>query len=115
MLYYGDMNRELQPRKTHIYGTRKSPKTAKQMERHLKGVANHRRIDIILLVAKEEGITVEGLAEALNCNYTTLSIHVAKLVQAGLIDKKYQGRNVAHSLTPYGKTFVSFLTTFQHY
>jgi predicted transcriptional regulator len=91
------------------------PKTSKQMERHLKGIANHRRIDILLLVSKSRGITVEGIAEALNCNYTTLSIHTSKLVQAGLIEKKYKGRSVCNNLTPYGIKFVAFLTSLQHY
>ena len=84
------------------------------MERHLKGIANHRRIEILLLVAKREGISVEEIAEALDCNFKTLSIHIFKLVHAGLVDKKYKGRNVVHRLTPYGKVFVSFLTTFAH-
>ena len=92
----------------------KIPKTAKQMEWHFKGVANHRRIEILLLVASEEGITVEGVAERLQCNFKTISEHIRRLVQSGLMDKKYKGRTVAHSLSPYGKTFVSFLTTFQH-
>jgi len=99
--------------KTH-FAKAKPLKTAKQMERHLKGVANHRRIDVMLLVNKESGITVEDLAARLNCNYNTLSIHIAKLVSAGLLEKKYKGRRVGHSLTPYGKTFVSFLISFQH-
>ena len=30
------------------------------------------------------------------------------------IDKKYRGRNVGHSLSPYGKIFKTFLTTFSH-
>jgi len=92
----------------------KAPKTAKQMERHLKGIANHRRIDVLLLVAREPGIDVETIAEKLSCNYNTLSIHVAKLAQAGLLDKKYKGRRVGHFLTPYGRTFVVFLNLFRH-
>ncbi|HEY4515373.1 MAG TPA: winged helix-turn-helix domain-containing protein [Candidatus Paceibacterota bacterium] len=101
-------------RKRKLASTGKQLKTAKQMERHLKGIANHRRIDVILLVAKEPGITVEGIAENLDCNYNTLSIHIAKLKQAGLLDKKYKGRNVGHTLTPYGGIFVTFLKSFQH-
>ncbi len=83
------------------------------MERHLKGIANHWRISILLLLSEEPGTTTDGIAEALGGNYNTLSIHTHKLVYAGLVDKHYKGRNVAHSLTPYGKAFVSFLTTFQ--
>ena len=90
------------------------PKTAKQMERHVKGIANHRRIDILFLIANEEGMSVEEISERLQCNFKTISEHTRRLVHAGLIDKKYKGRTVLQSLSPYGKIFVSFLTTFQH-
>jgi len=92
----------------------KKSKTAKQMERHFKGVANHRRIDILLLIAEQEGITVEGIAESLQCNFKTISEHTRRLVQAGLVNKKYNGRTVAHSLSPYGNTFCKFILTFLH-
>jgi len=83
-------------------------KTPKQLERHLKGVANHRRIEILLLVAERKGITLDGIAGNLNCNFKTISGHTQKLVQAGLIEKKYLGQSVLHSLSPYGKTFYNF-------
>ena len=92
----------------------KKLKTAKQIERHVKGVANHRRIEIIFLIAEQNGITVEGISRALECNFKTISEHTRRLVQAGLVDKKYDGRQVKHVLSPYGRTFASFLRTFQH-
>jgi len=87
-------------------------KTAKQLERHFKGVANHRRIEILLLIAKNEGVPLEGIAEILNCNIKTISEHTRRLVQAGLVNKKYQGRLVTHFLSPYGKKFLRFIETF---
>lgn len=89
-------------------------KTSKQMERHLKGVANHRRIDILLLVAQNDGLTVEEIADHLNCNFKTISEHTRRLAQAGLINKEYRGRSVTHTLSPYGRTFYNFLKTFRH-
>ena len=89
-------------------------KTSKQLERHFKGIANHRRIDILLLVKKEEGITLDEMADKLNCNFKTLSEHTRKLVQAGLLNKKYKGRAVAHSLSPYGQKLIAFIKTFQY-
>ncbi len=88
-------------------------KTAKQMERHLKGMANHHRIEILLLVAKEDGITLDGIIEMLNANPKTIGEHTRKLSQAGLINKNYKGKFVEHSLSPYGKIFVNFLKSFQ--
>ena len=83
------------------------------MERHLKGMANHYRIDILLLIAERGEITLEGLVETLGANEKTIGEHARRLYQAGLINKKYRGRFVEHTLSPYGKTFVSFLKSFQ--
>ncbi|MBI2591430.1 MAG: helix-turn-helix transcriptional regulator [Candidatus Brennerbacteria bacterium] len=87
-------------------------KTAKQLERYFKGAANHRRLDILFLVAKSDGITLEKIAENLNCNFKTISEHTRRLVQAGLLNKKYQGRRVLHSLSPYGQRFFDFTRKF---
>ena len=91
----------------------KKAKTAKQMERHLKGMANHYRIEILLLVAAREAITLEDIVEAIGANEKTLGEHTRRLYQAGLVNKKYRGKFVEHSLSPYGKKFVNFLKSFQ--
>ena len=88
-------------------------KTAKQMERHLKGMANHHRIEILLLVARNDGITLDGIIESLDANPKTIGEHTRRLHHAGLINKKYKGKFVEHSLSPYGKIFVNFLKSFQ--
>lgn len=87
-------------------------KTPKQLERHLKGLANHRRIEILDCIAGNDGIILEAIAENLDCNVKTISEHTRKLYQAGLVNKKYQGRAVMHSLSPYGKQFYSFIKKF---
>ena len=83
------------------------------MERHLKGIANHYRIQIILLIAEHDGITLESIIERLKANVKTVGEHTRRLYQAGLINKKYNGKFVEHALSPYGKTFVQFLKSFQ--
>ncbi len=88
-------------------------KTAKQMERHLKGMANHYRVEILLLVSEQQGITLEEIVRLLKANEKTIGEHTRRLYQAGLINKQYQGRFVEHSLSPYGKIFVKFLKSFQ--
>jgi len=92
----------------------KKSKTAKQIERHAKGIANHYRIDILFVVAENSGIILEEIAEALNANFKTISEHTHRLVKAGLLNKKYKGRSVTHELSPYGKQFHRFLKTFRH-
>ncbi len=87
-------------------------KTAKQMERHFKGLANHWRISILLLIKNNPGITLDGIVGELNGNFKTLSEHTLKLVQAGLVNKKYKGRSVTHSLSPYGNKVIAFIKSF---
>lgn len=89
-------------------------KNAEQLERHFKGVANHRRIEILLLVSRENNISLSGIAKILKCNLKTLSEHTKKLVYAGLLNKGYTGDGmVKHSLSPYGKIFIKFIKLFQ--
>ncbi|OHA17457.1 MAG: hypothetical protein A3G52_02430 [Candidatus Taylorbacteria bacterium RIFCSPLOWO2_12_FULL_43_20] len=88
-------------------------KTAKQMERHLKGMANHYRIEILLYISDNKGATLDNIVTALDANEKTLGEHTRRLLVAGLINKKYRGKFVEHTLSPYGKTFVSFLKSFQ--
>jgi len=87
-------------------------KTAKQLERHFKGVANHRRVAILLLVSKNPNITLEAISESLGCNIKTISEHTRRLVQAGLVNKEYKGRKVEHRVSPYGKFFCDFISNF---
>lgn len=84
------------------------------MERHLKGIANHYRINILLLVAERESITLEDIVETLNANEKTIGEHTRRLHLAGLVNKDYRGKFVEHSLSPYGKVFVQFLKSFQN-
>ena len=87
-------------------------KTPKQLERYFKGAANHWRIAILIVVSKNEGITVNGISREVNGNFKTISQHTKSLVQAGLLNKKYQGQKVIHALSPYGKSFLTFMKTF---
>ncbi|MEK7478513.1 MAG: winged helix-turn-helix domain-containing protein [Patescibacteria group bacterium] len=87
-------------------------KNSRQLERHFKGIANHRRIDILFLVQDLDGITLDKIADKLECNLKTISEHTRKLVQAGLVNKQYQGRMVRHSLSPYGQKILKFMKIF---
>ncbi|HOF42394.1 MAG TPA: helix-turn-helix transcriptional regulator [Candidatus Moranbacteria bacterium] len=92
----------------------KKAKSPRQIERHIKGVANHRRIEILFLISENKGIDVESISRNLRCNFKTTSVHLSRLAQAGLVRKNYRGRTVTHELSPYGWTFCKFLKTFQH-
>ncbi len=88
-------------------------KTASQMERHFRGMGNHYRIELLLLIDNNEGITVNAAAKRLGANFKTISQHTRYLAHAGLIQKRYKGRTVEHALSPYGKIFVKFIKEFQ--
>jgi predicted transcriptional regulator len=88
-------------------------KSAKQMERHIKGISNHYRIQILLLVSDQPGITLEKIVESVQANEKTIGEHTRRLQVAGLISKDYRGKFREHTLTPYGKTLVKFLKSFQ--
>src|SRR3989338_2726530 len=87
-------------------------KSTRKLERHFKGVANHRRIEILLLVAKRPEITLEDIVEAVRANEKTIGEHTRRLVLAGLVEKRYTCRSVQHTLTPYGRIFVDFIKSF---
>src|SRR3989338_1426434 len=89
-------------------------KTSKEMERHLKGVSNHYRIEILLLIASEEGLTLEDIVWRLLPDQKTITEHPRRLFIAGLGQKKYRGKFGERALSPYGRTFVRFLKSFQH-
>ena len=83
------------------------------MERHLKGMANHYRIEILLLVGESRGITLADIVKTLGANEKTIGEHTRRLYLAGLINKKHSGKFVEHALSPYGKIFARFLRNFQ--
>ncbi len=85
------------------------------MERHLKGMANHYRIEILLLVAEREGITLLEVIDKLKANDKTIGEHTRRLVSAGLINKKHNGVFVEFYLSPYGKMFAQFLKSFKSF
>lgn len=87
-------------------------KTPKQLERYFKGAANHRRLQILFLIKSNQGLALEDIAYRLKCNLKTISQHTRRLVQSGLLNKKYKGRSVQHFLSPYGERFVEFAEKF---
>ncbi|MDO8469684.1 MAG: helix-turn-helix domain-containing protein [bacterium] len=76
-------------------------------------MANHHRINILLLLASRNGDTVENLARELQANFKTISQHTRYLAQAGLLRKRYRGRSVLNTLSPYGNAVARFIRDFQ--
>jgi len=87
-------------------------KTPKQLERYFKGLANHKRISILLEVEQNNNLTVDQLTGLLKGNFKTVSQHTKSLVNTGLLNKNYSGRNVCHSLSPYGRLALRSIKSF---
>jgi len=87
-------------------------KDSRKLERVFKGTANHWRIEILLLIKRNPEITMFEIARVLHGNKKTISEHTKKLVIAGLIRKKYLGREVTHILSPYGEKICEILRKF---
>ncbi len=90
----------------------KTTRTPKQLERHMKGVANHHRIKILMLVGKYPNLSVDEITQRIDGHFKTISMHTLKLAQSGLMDKSYEGLTVRHRLSPYGKRIYDFLRLF---
>ena len=85
----------------------------KKIEKIVKGFANHRRIQIIELLSKNPNLSVDQISQNLNTDFYTISDHIRKLADAGIIDKKYKGRFVLHTLTKRGKFILLFCKMFK--
>ncbi len=84
-----------------------------KIEKIVKGFANHRRIQILELLGKLPDLSVEDISENLNVGFFTISDHIRKLADAGLVEKKYKGRFVLHNLTKRGNYILSFCKMFK--
>lgn len=81
----------------------------RQLERIVKGFANHRRIQMLELLEREPELSVVEISEKLKINFKTASEHLRRLVISGLVLKRCQGNFVRHALSDRGKGVLKFL------
>jgi len=79
-----------------------------ELELIIKGFANRRRLEILDLLAKQQGLTVENIAVALRIGYENASDHIRKMYLAGLVSKHSLGTSVAHRLTSRARYILVF-------
>lgn len=84
-------------------------KISRKFERIFKGAANHRRIDILLLLKRHPDQTLFAISQKLDCNLKTIAEHTRRLFIAGLIDKSRFNNMVLHNLSPYGEKVCEFI------
>ena len=77
----------------------------------MKGVANHWRVEILALLNEQPELSVTELSNHVKTDFRTLAEHLRKLVHAGLIMKRHDGKSVRHALTKLGNQVLKFLST----
>lgn len=83
-------------------------KSYRQLERIVKGFANHRRIQMLELLEKEPELSVLEIAEELKINFKTASEHIRRLAISGLVMKRSDGSYIRHKLTGRGLSILKF-------
>ena len=85
----------------------------RNLERIIKGFANHNRLKIMELLEREPELSVADMSEKLSIGYENTSDHIRKLAIAGLVIKRNDGPNVRHKLTPRAFTILVFCKRLQ--
>jgi DNA-binding transcriptional ArsR family regulator len=75
----------------------------------IKGFSNHRRIEILELLAAHPDLCVGEISEKLQIELKTASEHVRRLALAGLVQKRYKGREVRLRTFGKAKEILAFL------
>ena len=81
----------------------------RQLERIVKGFANHRRIQIMELLDNNPELSLVDVSTKLKINIKTASEHIRRLAIPGLVFKRNRGNNVLHKLSPLGLVILKFL------
>jgi len=88
-------------------------KKFRELEKIIKGVSNHRRIQILDLIHSEPDLSIFDISEKLKVNFKTISEHVRRLTFSGLVYKRSDANSVRHSLSRTGKSILMFLRTLE--
>ncbi|MFZ3020366.1 MAG: MarR family transcriptional regulator [Minisyncoccia bacterium] len=88
-------------------------KTKRELERIVKGFANHRRIEILILLNNEPELSVQEIADRLKSEMKNISAHINKMAIAGLVMKRSDNKSVRHKLTKRGNSILKFVRTLE--
>ena len=85
----------------------------RKLEKIVRGFSNHRRIQIMALLAGEPDLSVAEVADELKVDFRTISEHLRRLHNSGLVVKRNMGNEVEHKLSGIGKSTLMFLRTLE--
>jgi DNA-binding transcriptional ArsR family regulator len=95
--------------KPKVSVVRREGARTKRIERVVKGFANHRRIEILQLLSSYPDLCVGQISERLQIELKTASEHLRRLALAGLVQKRYQGREVRLRVAGKTSEILAFL------
>ncbi len=81
----------------------------RRLEHLVRGVSNHRRIQMLELIKREPGLDVMQLSKRVNIHFKTASVHLRRLFNAGHISKTVKGKRVTHQITARGLITFDYL------
>ncbi len=84
-------------------------KTNRELERIVKGFANHRRLQILELLQNEPELSVQEISDKLKSEMKNISAHITKMAIAGLLMKRSDTKSVRHKLTNRGNIILKFV------
>ncbi|MDQ3075585.1 MAG: winged helix-turn-helix domain-containing protein [bacterium] len=87
----------------------KKIKTNRELERIVKGFANHRRLQILELLKKEPELSVQEVSEKVKSDMKNISSHINKMAISGLLIKRSDGKSIRHKLTIRGNNILKFV------
>ena len=78
-----------------------------------KMLGNEYRMNVLLALKRYPNITLEQINDHVGGDFKNIHVHVKKLSIAGLVNKKYKGNHVQHTLSEYGKVAVDCFHRFE--
>ena len=82
---------------------------SRALEQIVRGFSNHKRIGILQLLDSTPELSVGEVARAQKMSLKLSSAHLKRLIVAGLIMKKSQGKEIRHKLTKRGNYILKLL------
>ena len=80
----------------------------RELERIVKGFANHRRLRVLTLLEGDPDLSIDKIAERLNMGYMNASDHLRRMTLAGLVAKHGREGIMLHRLTPRAGMILAF-------
>ncbi|MEK6824070.1 MAG: helix-turn-helix domain-containing protein [Nanoarchaeota archaeon] len=84
-------------------------KTNRELERIIKGFANHRRLQVLQLLHEEPELSVQEISTELKSEMKNISAHITKMAVSGLLIKRSDSKSIRHKLTRRGNIILKFV------